>query len=197
MLEQSPAFPTPEARVRFRRLTLRRSLAGAAAVLLVCAAGSCGGTPASSGQVFIPTGDLSAYDQCMLDAGFEIVGVHSTGPGEAPEYDFRLTTTGLDPDEVQARIHQCEVLQPSHPPLTEAEIRQTYDRWVGEYHCMMGLGYQPDPPPSFETFLASYDAGNHKSPWMPTDGIDTAHWTQAQYDEAKAKCSLEFFTMEW
>jgi hypothetical protein len=190
--------PAPKACVR--RNAARR-LAAAGLILWLVAAGACSapgvGTPSASGAVPIPTGNLSAFDRCMLDAGFEIVGVHSTGPGEAPEYDFRLTTTGLDPDEVQARIHQCEVLQPSHPPLTEAEIRQTYDRWVGEYHCLMGLGYQPDPPPSFETFLASYDAGNHKSPWMPTDGIDTAHWTQAQYDEAKAKCSLEFFTMEW
>jgi len=197
MLEQSPAFPTPEDRVRFRRLTLRRSLAGAAAVLLVCAAGSCGGTPASSGQVFIPTGDLSAYDQCMLDAGYQIRGTSSVSPGESPAYLWYLDTRGIDVEVAHAARAECEALRPTPPPLTQAEIREIYDRWVGEYQCLIGLGYRPDPPPSVEVFVASYYANPKKGPWMPIDGVDVDHWTQGQYDEAKAKCSLEFFTMRW
>jgi hypothetical protein len=86
---------------------------------------------------------------------------------------------------------KCNALRPSDPPLSEGEIREIYDRWVGEYHCLIGLGYQPDPPPSVEKFVADW---NGLGPWMPTDGIDTGHWTKAQYDEAKAKCTLESYT---
>jgi hypothetical protein len=132
----------------------------------------------------------------MVDAGWQIIAVHSTAPGEPPGYDMTIDMRGKDPQEVLARSHECQALQPSPRMLTDAEIREIYHRWVGEYQCLVSLGYHPDPPPSVEVFVASYNAGNHKSPWMPIDGIDTDHWTQGQYDEAKAKCTLEFFTAQ-
>ena len=166
----------------------------ATAILMVltmaCGSGSPSarpsGTATAPGAISIPTGNLSAYYQCMLDAGWEITGVQSPRPGESPNYMFQIKG---DVDE--AKLQQCDALQPSHAPMTEAEIRETYDRWVGEYNCLIGLGYQPDPPPSVETFVAGWNTP-HQGPWMPIDGVDTDHWTQAQYDEAKAKCTLEF-----
>jgi hypothetical protein len=196
MLEQYPTLPTLEDGVRSRRLRSLRSLAGTAAVLLF-AAGACGGTAVSSRQVSVPTGNLSAYDQCMLDAGYRIAGTSSVSPGESPVIVWYLDTRGIDVDAARAARDRCEAMRPTPPPLTDAEIRELYDRWVGEYQCLMGLGYQPDPPPSVEVFVASYYANPKKGPWMPIDGVDTDHWKQAQYDEAKAKCGLEFFTMEW
>jgi hypothetical protein len=150
-----------------------------------------GGTPSAPGAISIPTGQLSAYDRCMLDLGAKIVGVHSPGPGDAgPEYDFTRDIKGLDPKQAMAEWEKCTALLPSPRILTDAEIRKVYDRWVGEYSCLVGLGYQPDSPPSFETFLATWKTG----PWDPTFGVDIDHWTQAQYDQAKTKCTLEFFT---
>lgn len=189
------------------RSKTRRLLAGAAAVLLLCTAAACGasvagsknapggGTSTAPGAVSIPTGNLTAYDRCLLDAGEEIIGVDPGYPGESPGYVFRMVVpSGMDQAAIQAHMHQCDGLQPSPPPPpTEAQIRQIYDRWVGEYHCLIGLGYQPDPPPSVETFVASYNLP-HQAPWMPTDGVDTDHWTQAQYDQAKGQCTLEFYT---
>ena len=189
-----------------------RLLAGAAAIVLLCTAGACGasgarnpsapgaGTPSAShsgsqtapGAVSIPTGNLSAYDRCMLDLGATIIGVHSPGPGDAgPEYNFSRDTKGIDPKQAMAEWEKCTALLPSPIPLTDAEIRQIYDRWVGEYHCMVGLGYQPDAPPSVETFIATWKS---TGPWMPLQGIHTEQWTQAQYDEAKATCTLDMFS---
>jgi hypothetical protein len=124
----------------------------------------------------------------MLDAGFRISAVHSGAPGEPPGFDWSLDIKGLDIQAITARNHQCDALMPSPHTATVAEIRQVYDRWVGEYSCLVGLGYHPDTPPSVETFIASYNTG----PWMPIDGIDTTLWTDADFHQAKAKCTLEF-----
>jgi hypothetical protein len=183
-----------------------RLLAIAAAVLLVSTAVSCGspsggtpsspraGTPSAPGAVSIPTGNLTAFDRCMLAAGYHIDAAYSAAPGEN-HVAWYSDTKGIDADEARARSSECEAMLPSPHINTEGEIREIYSRWVGEYHCLISLGYQPDSPPSVETFVASYypTGSSHKSPWMPIDGVDVDHWTQAQYDEAKAKCTLEFF----
>jgi hypothetical protein len=76
--------------------------------------------------------------------------------------------------------------------LSDLEIRDIYYRWIEAYQCLVGLGYQPDPPPSVETFVANYKSLD--GPWLPISGIRTEQWTQAQYDEAKAKCTLDMFS---
>ena len=180
-----------------------RLLAGAAAVLLVFAAVSCSpsrrsaptapgsgtASPSSAirtaGAVAIPTGNLDAYAQCMVDAGWQITAVHSAPPGEPPGYE--MTHPGQIDPEIRARTQQCYTLAPSPRWPSDAEIRVIYNRYVDEYHCLVGLGYQPDPPPSVETFVASYKTG----PWSPIDGTGWESWSQAQYDAARAKCTIE------
>ena len=184
------------------RMKIQHLLAGVAAMLLLFVASACGtprgGTPSPSraatseptGAISIPTGNLSAYYQCMLAAGWHITAVASTAPGEPPQYEMTRDKDDKTPKEAMALWQQCETLNPTPIPLTDAEIRVVYDRWVGEYQCLVGLGYQPDPPPSVETFVGSWNTG----PWSPIDGVKTDHWTQAQYEEAKGKCTLEFYT---
>jgi hypothetical protein len=198
------------ARVGLGRLTVARLFAVGMAALLLCTAAACGGsgtgpsTPLSSGAVSaltgsvapnalsIPTGNLDAYARCMVKAGWQLAAVHTDQPGLPPGYDFSIPGK-LDQasyELLRQRSKQCDALRPAVPTMSDDEIRQVYDRWVGEYQCMVGLGYQPDPPPSVETFVASWKTG----PWMPINGLDTIHWKQADYDLAKAKCTLEFFT---
>jgi hypothetical protein len=98
----------------------------------------------------------------------------------------------MDPEEALARRSKCEALLPSPEVFTDAEMKAVYYRWVDERNCLVALGYHPDPPPSVETLVASWRTG----PWMPTDGVDIDHWTQPEYDRAKAKCTLESFTAE-
>ena len=193
-----------EAAVSRGRTIVSRLLVSGAAVLLLVSAGGCGapggqpsGTPTRTpGAVSIPTDSLSAHDQCMLAAGFRISAVESGYPGEPPLNVFS-SDPNMDPQEAQARTEQCNALLPPPHIPTDAEIRATYDRWVGEYNCLLSLGYQPDSPPSVETFVASYmSSANDTGPWMPIDGVDTDRWTQTQYDQAKAKCTLEFLTAE-
>lgn len=76
-------------------------------------------------------------------------------------------------------------------PKTDAEVRVIFDRWVKERECLVGLGYQPVEPPTFEKFLADW---NSTGPWMPIDGIDTNAWSGADYEAAKKACVLEFFS---
>jgi hypothetical protein len=186
---------------------IMRLLAGAAAVLLLSTIGACGSeggntpsmssgtpstasTPTAPSAVSIPTGNLTAYYQCMIGAGWKITAVHSTPPGEPPQCELNRDSDGTSPKDVLAIWQKCEALQPTPAPLSEAEIRQVYDRWVGEYQCLVGLGYHPDSPPSVETFVATWKTG----PWDPTFGVDIDHWSQTEYEQAKSKCTLEFYT---
>ena len=177
-----------------------RLLAGAAAVLLVCTAISCSpsrsGTPTTPGSgtastpgaiwtpppVTIPTGGLDSFVQCMVNAGYKIIYYNA----QASPLQYELSGPEMT-SELQARVHQCEALKPSFSWPSDDEIRAIYNRWVGEYQCLIGLGYQPDPPPSVETFVASYRTG----PWDPTFGVAWDGWSQAQLSQAKAKCTLE------
>ncbi len=137
------------------------------------------------------------YDKCMLEAGYRIAAVHSAAPGEPQTYDWYLDKRGIDVEAAHAARDHCQTLMPTPAKLTNDEIRKIYDRWVDEYRCLVGLGYHPDPPPSAETFVASYYANPKKGPWMPIDGIDIDHWSQADYQQAKAACTLEFFNMDF
>ena len=78
---------------------------------------------------------------------------------------------------------------PPDRELTEQEIAEVYARWVGEYNCLLGLGYRPVPPPPVDTFLADWRTG----PWMPIDGVDFSSWSDAQYQQAKERCTLEMY----
>jgi hypothetical protein len=179
----------------------RLCAAAAAALLLLSAAVACGpshgGSPTAPGSgtasspyaiwtpnaVVIPTGGLDPYVQCMVDAGWKIIAVHPGSPH--PGYD--MTYPGQPDSEAQARTQQCYALMPSPVWPSDDEVRAIYNRWVGEYNCLIGLGYQPDPPPSVETFVASYRTG----PWDPSEGVAWDSWSQAQLSQAKAKCTLE------
>ena len=63
-----------------------------------------------------------------------------------------------------------------------------------ERECLVGLGYHPVEPSTFEKFLA--DWRTNQPPWMPIDGIDTGVWTDADYQTAKKTCTLEFFSRD-
>jgi hypothetical protein len=181
-----------------------RLLAGAAALLLVATAISCSpshsGTPTAPGSgtastraaiwtpppVVIPTGGLDSFVQCMVNAGYKITYYNA----QASPLQYELSGPEMNP-ELHARVEQCQALQPSTSWPSDDEIRQIYSRWVGEYNCLIGLGYQPDPPPSVETFTADYTMSNGHGPWGPIDGTGWEGWSQAQYDQAKAKCTIE------
>jgi hypothetical protein len=193
-----------------------RLLAGASALVLVLTAISCGpsgnGTPTAPrngsgtapgasttstrgaiwtpGAVSIPTGNLPAYVQCMVDAGWQITAVYAEM--SPPGYD--MTHPGqLDP-EMHARTEQCRALMPPTIWPSDAEIREIYKRYVDEYQCLIGLGYQPDPPPSVEVFTADFKMSNGHGPWGPIDGTGWEGWSQAQLSQAKAKCTLEMLS---
>lgn len=85
---------------------------------------------------------------------------------------------------------ECSEKYPQ-PEKTDAEVRVIYDRWVKERECLVGLGYDPVEPPTFEKFMADWRS---TGPWMPIDGIDTNAWSGADYEAAKKACTLEFFS---
>jgi len=181
--------------------TARRLFAAAAALLLVAVAVSCGsssgGTPeaprSSWAVISIPTGQ-NGYVQCMLDLGWVITEI-VTPETEGGVTGYGWTQPGVLDSGAWERSRDCQSLMPLIPTLSPDELHQLYGRWVGEYQCLIGLGYQPNPPPSEEAFVAAYGSpksGDHL--WSPIDGVDTGHWTKAQYDEAKVECKLEFFS---
>lgn len=175
-----------------------RSTGCALAALVLLATGACSpaagqtpkaGGPSASLGAAIPTGQLPPLTQCLVDRGFWIERV------EAPQASWDTPTyvlgSDLPADQAMAVTDECRRSIPPKPPKTDAEIRVIYDRWVKERTCLIGLGYQPAEPPSFEQFLS--DWRSPKGPWMPIDGVDTGSWTAADYDQAKSECTLEMF----
>jgi hypothetical protein len=146
---------------------------------------------ASTG-VYVPTGKLPPDTQCLLDHGFSLTAVlPAEVPGDAPGYKLE---TDLDPDQIDAISKECRKLVSPPPEKSDAEIKVIYDRWMEERLCLIGLGYHPVEPSTFEKFLADWRTG--VSPWMPTDGVDTGTWSGADYETAKQTCTLEFFSRE-
>lgn len=136
----------------------------------------------------IPTGPLPPLTQCLVDHGFRIAKVEPPqAEWDTPSY---VLESDLSVDQAMVVMDECRKLHPS-AQKTDAELRVIYDRWIEERTCMVGLGYQPAEPPSFEQFLS--DWRSPRGPWMPIDGVDTGSWTSAEYEEAKAKCTLEMF----
>ena len=136
----------------------------------------------------IPTGQLPPRVKCMVDRGFRITQVRPPqADWDLPEYVFEFDLPLAQATEV---IDECRKLYPT-AQKTDAELRVIYDRWIDERRCLVELGYQPAEPPSFEQFLS--DWRSPRGPWMPIDSVDTGSWTGAEYEEAKAKCTLEMF----
>lgn len=177
----------------------RRILRGPSALLgfigfCIVLAG-CGPSASLSSPTALPTGldipldSLPADVQCYVAHGFRVVGVLPQAPGEPPGYKLE---SNMSNEEAAAVSAECDKLEPDAPEKTDAEIRTIYERWIDERTCLVRLGYTPDDPPSFETFLDDYRHGP-SGPWMPIDGVDTGAWTDAEYQSAKAECTLEMF----
>lgn len=172
-------------------------LGGALATLAVAACGTGAtvspGPPstatasaAPSTGVAIPTAGLPAHIQCEIAHGMKLQTiVPSRLPGGAPGYGM---TSDLPNDETMAIMEECSKLSPYRTVQTDADIRIVYDRWVKERECLVGLGYQPTEPPTFEKFLADWRGSG---PWMPIDGIDPAAQQGADFDLARKDCTLE------
>lgn len=174
------------------RLTARR-ISGLVAVL-VAVAGALGGcdsgsedersAPAASGGTTVERSS-EAYATCVVDGGGQVPAGADVADPAAP-----LEFPGLSIEEINQVLAACADLRPERVEVTDAEVRETYDRWLGQADCLRELGYEPDPAPSFDTFLAGWRG---EGPWTPIDGVDTSAWTAADAQAAKDACVLEFF----
>lgn len=164
-----------------------------ALLLLGCDASA---TPASATKpgsvvgISVPAEQLPPDTRCLIDRGFVLVEVLPPEiEGDDPGYKLK---SDLSKTESAAAIEECRKLAPDPPVLSKSDLRVVFDRWVAERDCLSGLGYRPNEPPSFEKFVSSWSTG----PWMPIDGIDTSNWTDAQYGDAKERCTLEMFVRD-
>lgn len=152
-------------------------------------------TPVPSAALSIPAYQYPADIQCLIDHGWRVVEVEPPQfEGDPPSYQLEIGVDVYSDQERTNIIDLCDALVPPRPEKTDAEIGVIYERWLEERDCLIGLGYTPVEPPSFETFLADWKSESAaESPWTPLDGVDTNAWNAAQYAGAKARCTLEFF----
>jgi hypothetical protein len=177
---------------------MRRIAACLASILLAVIAAGCGSTPtfstepvvgpaSSTSAVSIPVDRLPPAIQCMVDGGMIVDHAVEAYPGASPGYELKMGSLSLE--RAQALMTECKAKFPS-PVLSDADIRVIYDRWVKERECLVGLGYRPMEPPTFEKFVADWRG---TGPWDPLAGVDTNSWTDADYQTAKKSCTLEMF----
>jgi hypothetical protein len=123
----------------------------------------------------------------MFDAGFGAVVKHGGRSGSNAAYAWEVTTWyEWEPAEERATVHAralCMNRFTRAEVATPDELRATYDRWVLEHACLVSLGLDPDAPPPFEEFQATWQTG----PWMPIDGISY----RELMGEPKLRCGLE------
>lgn len=123
-----------------------------------------------------------------MDHGFRVVSVKPPAfEGEKPSY---VLESDYSANDGMAILAECRKLAP-YQAKTDAELRVIYERWVGERTCLIGLGYRPDEPPSFEKFVGDWRTPH--GPWDPLTGVDTGSWSDAEYAQAKKQCILEMF----
>lgn len=144
--------------------------------------------PVSIGpDIAVPAGELRPVDRCMHDAGFDATAVHPGRAGSNGAYSWATTTwytwEAAHAGATGAAGADCANRFVTARDPTVDELRQTYDRWVLERHCLMSLGFQPTSPPPFDEFVATW----HTGPWMPIDGVDY----RAIQGDAKDRCGVE------
>ncbi|MFN8520253.1 MAG: hypothetical protein U0667_12860 [Chloroflexota bacterium] len=145
------------------------------------------GGPTSRDGIEVPTEVITPLAQCMLDSGMFIAEVHQPPvPGATP---FLVWGSSIGDDAGWDATLACRDRYAPYQPKTEAEIREIYTRWVSERDCLIRLGYQPQEPPSEETFVEQWKTG----PWMPIDGVPYSTWTDEEYQTAKVECGLEMY----
>ncbi len=153
----------------------------AAALLVAACSGTVGTSVPSEGGgdgVSITESFYPPAVECMVEAGATVTEVDGG-------YEFDMA--GVDDPTSVGR--ECGKLwQPAEK--SDAELRETYDRWVEEAVCLRGLGFDPEPAPSFETFVADWRSDG---PWMPIDGVNVSSWSADTYQEVKAVCELEMY----
>lgn len=166
-----------------------RAFAVVAALVAACGPPSITSPPPqnSGGAITVPTEQLTATEQCLVENGFRITEVHEPSfEGDKPWYTWE---SDLPPEQGMAVMTECRDTYSPYQEKTTAELRETYDRWIAERECLIELGYRPVEPPSFEKFASDWRTG----PWMPIDGVNTQLWTDAEYRQAKEQCTLEMY----
>ncbi len=171
-------------------------LASVAVVLAVVLAG-CGVPAISSVSVGpgidVPAEELRPVDRCILDAGFRATAVHPGRFGSIGGHSWETQTWySWEPAGATATVAAAAICRDRFAPVREwtvEELRELYERWVLEWQCLIGLGYRPESPPSFEQFRSDWH-GRGVGPWMPI-GIDQHDLTGSRFFEARKRCGLE------
>jgi hypothetical protein len=94
-----------------------------------------------------------------------------------------LHLAGGRPTRDDAAAEACRAQFTPARELTDAKLREIYDRWILERACLISLGFHPNPPTQFEEFRRTWKTG----PWMPIDGVPF----ERVQGEAKERCGLE------
>lgn len=158
-------------------------------VPIACRAPATSSDSTSLSQAPIVGGEpVPRYVQCMVDRGFQVTGRSGVVSDTDGGYEF---VSDLPTQDALRIIDECRQLEPERPPLRDEEIRETYEDWSRQRECLLNLGYQPEEPPSFDTFLEDWRSPH--GPWMPIDGIQYWLWTDEEYENAKSHCRLDFY----
>lgn len=179
--------------------TLRCGLIGLAAAGLLGSLAACGTSPtpkttqptkAATHATFegSPSEWLKETAQCLRDLGYQIVITNPTDgsqPGVNAPY-----VTGVPAAKKFAKANdKCAAKLGVPPdPQTAAEISGARDHKVAQYNCLVGLGYQPEAPPSLQSWDDQYRAGT-----LSYDPISTL--ATEQQAQGLLKCHPDY--SEW
>lgn len=138
------------------------------ALLIGCADGGASrgaGQPDRKAEAEALLAFEEAQAECMGEKGF---------PATFHE-DGARTFSGsgaLAREELLALLDECSTIvggEPETQPVTDLEKAKLYDLEMEAYECLLELGYEPDPPPTREHYVESFDMG---PPWFSHSNSD-------------------------
>lgn len=121
---------------------------------------------------------------CLTDVGF---------PSELQDDGAVKIEHGGQVDEYHAAKAVCQEEfgpLPSAAPPSDAELSKFYDLQVESYECLVAQGLEPVPPPSRETFIATYMTDEAWDAYLPQN-------PQAPFLTSPACPPPQFEDIEW
>lgn len=155
--------------------------------LLLAACGSSGvtttlGDPRQDDAVGVsPVEYVERLVRCIRTGGGEVELVNAVTFSANPGPD-------MSDQQMQELMSDCRA-KAGPPPERQTDpetARRVYAAYLDVRECLMGLGYEPDPPPSEDVFVESF--GGQDGGWFPYNGLEDQFVSMGQQLEVEEQC---------
>jgi hypothetical protein len=136
--------------------------------------------PSSSSSIN-PSEYVERLVRCIRSAGGEVDVINSVTISARPG-------PGMSDEAMQQVMSICrtEAGPPPERRVDESTAKHAFAELLKVRECLVDLGYQPEAPPSEETFIEPF--GSEDVAWHPYDGLNGQFTSYREQIEVEEKC---------